>query len=132
VVTASSRPRAADDDPSRRKLAVAGLVIAAVALLAILPVRRGTDAGFALVVAPVLLASTAAVWRLGAGALLWGAVLGCLLVLMFGAYAFAGLQDDGEIGVFLIDVAVVVGGVLTVAGSVGELRRLLARRGHSS
>jgi hypothetical protein len=117
--------------------------------MAILPVRRGTDAGFALVVAPLLLASAAALWRLGTGALLWGAFLGSLLVLMFGAYAVAGLTEDGELGVFVIDIAVLVGGALTVFGSVtalirsrresaataGVLRwpvRREQRRGHSS
>lgn len=103
--------------------ALLGLVAAAVAVLAILPVRRGTDAGFALIFAPILLISAGAVWRFGRPALLWAAFLGFLLVLMFGAYAIAGIADGGAVGVLAIDLAVVVGGVVTLWGSLRALLR---------
>lgn len=107
---------------------MAGLVLAGLAVLAIIPVRGGEDAGFALVVGPLLLLSAAALWRLGRPAHLWAAVLGLLMTLMFGAYAVVGLTDSGEPGVIVLDVAVTVGAVLTLYGAVTYLAANRGRR----
>ncbi|CAN5178062.1 hypothetical protein BH20ACT5_BH20ACT5_10860 [soil metagenome] len=112
--TTNTRPRST-------RTAVVGLVLAGLAVLAIIPVRGGEDAGFALVVGPLLLLSAAALWRFGRPAHIWAAVLGLLMTLMFGAYAVVGLTDGGEPGVIVLDVAVTVGAVLTLYGAVTYL-----------
>lgn len=97
---------------------MAGLLLGTVAALATLPVRAGADAGFALVVAALLLLTAGLVWRFGLFAHVWAAVLGLLLVLMFGSYSVAGIADGVEVGVLLIDVALTVAGALTCYGAV--------------
>ena len=105
---------------------VAGQLIAALAVLAILPVRRGEDAGFAVVMGAVLLLTAALVWRFGLLAHLWAALLGLLLTLLFAAYTFADLSRGvDDVGIFVLDVVVTIAGATTLAGALGYL---LARR----
>jgi len=103
------------------RTAVTGLVLSALAVLAVIPVRAGEDAGFALVVGSLLLTSAALVWRFAVPAHIWAAVLGLLLMLMFGSYTAAGLSDGGELAVLLLDMAITVGGALTLYGAVTYL-----------
>ena len=104
--------------PTATRTAMTGLLLATLAVLAILPVRGGEDAGFVLVVAPVLLLTTFLIWRFGLPAHIWAAILGLLLVLMFGSYSFADLVDGAEVPILLIDLAVTAGGALTLYGAV--------------
>lgn len=114
--------------PRATRTAVIGLVIAALAVLAIIPVRAGEDAGFALVLGAVLLLSAAIVWRFGLPAHIWVAVLGVLLVLMHGSYAVTGLSDGGELRIILLDVAIAVGAAVALFGAVSYLAGRRTRR----
>ena len=104
--------------PTATRTAMAGLLLATLAVLAIIPARGGDDVGFVLVVAPLLLLTTFLIWRFGLPAHVWAAVLGLLLVLMFGSYSFADLVDGAEVPILLIDLAVTAGGALTLYGAV--------------
>ena len=67
---------------------------------------------------PLLLLTTFLIWRFGLPAHVWAAVLGLLLVLMFGSYSFADLVDGAEVPTLMIDLAVTAGGALTLYGAV--------------
>ncbi len=114
--------------PQSTRMTAIGLVIAAAGVLAIIPVRAGEDAGFALVVGPLLLVSAALVWRFGLPAHIWAAVVGLLLVLMHGSYAIAGLSDGGELPIVLLDVAIAVGAAIALVGAVRHFASQRARR----
>ncbi|MDQ4039300.1 MAG: hypothetical protein M3313_13350 [Actinomycetota bacterium] len=111
--------------PQSTRTTAIGLVIAALGVLAIIPVRAGQDAGFALVVGPLLLLSAALVWPFGLPAHIWAAVAGVLLVLMHGSYAIAGFSDGGELSIVLLDVVIAVGAAVAVFGAV---RYITSRR----
>lgn len=117
------------DRPAATRTAMAGLALATLAVLAIIPVRGGGDAGFVLVVVPLLLLSTFLIWRFGLPAHVWAAILGLLIVLMFGSYSVADLVDGAEVPILLIDLAVTAGGALTLYGAVAYVigRRRAAR-----
>ncbi len=123
-----STTRTTSTPPASTRIAVVGLLVTTVAALAILPVRGGEDAGFALVLAAVLVLTAGLVWKFGSPAHIWAAVLGLLLVLMFGSYSIAGLASGGEVGVLLIDLAATVGGAMALYGAVSYIigRRRLA------
>ncbi len=104
--------------PAATRTAMAGLLLATLAILAILPVREGEDAGFVMVAVPLLVLTTLLVWRFGLPAHVWAAIVGLLLVLMFGSYSFADLVNGAEVPILLIDLAVTAGGALTLYGAV--------------
>ncbi|MDQ3643616.1 MAG: hypothetical protein M3450_19650, partial [Actinomycetota bacterium] len=113
--------------PQSTRMTAIGLVIAAAGVLAIIPVRAGQDAGFALVVGPLLLLSAGLVWRYGLvrryglPAHIWAAVLGVLLVLMHGSYAIVGFSDGGELRIVLLDVAIAVGAAVALFGAASYI-----------
>lgn len=113
-----STTRTTSTQPTSTRIALGGLLVTTVAAVAILPVRGGEDAGFALILAAVLVLTAGLVWKFGLPAHIWAAILGLLLVLMFGSYAIAGLVDGGEVAVLLIDLAAAVGGAMTLYGAV--------------
>ncbi len=114
--------------PQSTRMTALGLVIAAAGVLAIIPVRAGQDAGFALVVGPLLLLSAALVWRFGLPAHIWAAVVGVLLVLMHGSYAIAGFSDGGELPIVLLDVSIAIGAAIALVGAVRHLASQRARQ----
>ena len=108
------------------RITVLGLVVAALALLAILPLRRGADTGSVLIAGTLLLITAGLVWRFGLAAHVGAAVLGLWLLLTFGWYTvgnFLGAADS--VSGVIIDVVAAVGGGTAFLGAV---RYLLARR----
>ena len=119
IVTASPETRSTGRPTT---VAIAGLLLAALFVLAIIPVRGTDELGFSTVVAGILIGTAALVWRFGRAAHAWAALLGLLLALMFGSYTFAGIADGTEPLILIGDLAITVGGVLTLYGAVAYHR----------
>jgi hypothetical protein len=103
---------------------VGALIVAAGMAL----VRGESEYAPAAVFAAIAVAMAVWVWRRRSRAsAITSLVLGVLWTLQFGAYAAAGLVDEGfEADVFAVDVLAVVGGVLLVIGAwrgILEFRR---------
>ena len=108
------------------RMTVLGLVIAALALLALLPLHRGADTASVLITGALLLITAALVWRLGLAAHVWAAVLGLWLLLTFGWHTvgnFFGAADT--VSGFIIGAVAAIGGGLALFGAV---RYILARQ----
>ena len=112
------------------RIAILGLLIAAVAIFAILLVSPDVGSGFALVVGPLLLISAGLVWRFGLAAHVWAAVVGSWLLWSFGWSHIADTfwADDAgaaaSVGDVIIHVVTAVGGGVTLFGAVRYLRAL--------
>jgi hypothetical protein len=108
-------------------MTILGIVIAALAMLAALPLHEGPGTGYVLITPALLLLAAGLVWRFGPAVHAGAAALGLWLLLTNGWYTFVNIvvASDGVgfgVGVFLVEAGTAIGGGITLLGAVRYLR----------